>query len=191
MKISPQLIRRCTLEDRASQKELYLQLLPYIRAVCRRYAFKQTDLNDILQEAFFLIFSKIGQYDSTKGAFHSWAVRIAINSTINYNKRISINNEDEFQLQYHDHAIEPEVYKKMSNEELLALMQEMPKSYFDVFNLHVIDQYSHEEIADLLGINIALSRKRLSRARYWLRTTISEKAKVECWTDHSKSSSNG
>jgi RNA polymerase sigma-70 factor (ECF subfamily) len=191
MEISPQLIRQCKAEDRRSQKELYLQLLPYVRAVCRRYAYKQTDLKDILQEAFFLIFSKIDKYNSSKGAFHSWAVRIAINATINYNKRISISNEDEFQLQYHDNATEPEVYQRMSNEELLTLMKEMPKNYFDVFNLHVIDQYSHEEIAELLGISVALSRKRLSRARYWLRTAINKKAKGENRSVHSKSLNNG
>ena len=69
MKISPQLIRQCKTEDRRSQKELYLQLLPYIRAVCRRYAIKQSDLNDILQETFFLIFTKLHQYKTISDHF--------------------------------------------------------------------------------------------------------------------------
>ena len=190
MKISPQLIRQCKTEDRRSQKELYLQLLPYIRAVCRRYAIKQSDLNDILQETFFLIFTKLHQYKRAEGAFHSWAVRIAINTTFNYSKRISVHNEDEFQLQYHDSSTEPEAYKNMSDQELLQVMKGMPKNYFDVFNLHAIDQYSHEEIADLLGISASLSRKRLSRARYWLRNALTQKVNLNQRVCDPKSSTN-
>lgn len=179
MDISVSLIKQCKLKDRRAQKELYLQLLPYLKAVCKRYIIKQVDLNDALQESLVLIFKKIDQYDATKGAFHSWAIRIAINATFNYNKRVSINNEDEFQLNYHDVGEEPLVYKNMSDEELLRLMKKMPQSYFDVFNLFVIDCFDHEEIAKLLNISVALSRKRLSRGRYWLKNALLENAKKD------------
>ena len=135
MKISVELIKQCKLKNRRSQKELYLQLLPYLKAVCQRYIIKKIDLTDALQESFVLIFKKIDQYDVSKGAFHSWAVRIAINATFNYNKRVSVNNEDEFQLNFHDVGAEPEVYKNMSDKELFELLKNMPKNYFDVFNL--------------------------------------------------------
>jgi len=177
MDISVNLIKQCKLKDRRAQKELYLQLLPYLKAVCKRYIIKQVDLKDALQESLVLIFKKIDQYDGSKGAFHSWAIRIAINATFNYNKRVSINNEDEFQLNYHDVGEERVVYKNMSDEELFSLMKKMPKSYFDVFNLFVIDCFDHEEISKLLDISIALSRKRLSRGRYWLKNAIIENSK--------------
>ena len=178
MNISVELIKQCKLNDRRSQKELYLQLLPYLKAVCKRYIIKKEDLMDALQESLVLIFKKIDQYDSSKGSFHSWAVRIAINATFNYNRRVSVNNEDEFQLDYHDVGEEPEVFRNMSDEELFDLMKRMPRSYFEVFNLFVIDCFEHEEIANLLGISITLSRKRLSRGRYWLKNAIIKNSKI-------------
>lgn len=178
MNVSVELIKQCKVKDRRSQKELYHQLLPYLKAVCQRYIIKKVDLMDALQESFVLIFKNIDQYDSSKGPFHSWAVRIAINATFNYNKRVSVNNEDEFQLNFHDLSSEPEVFKNMSDEELFVLMKEMPKNYFDVFNLFVIDCFTHEEIAELLDISIPLSRKRLSRGRYWLKNALIKNAKI-------------
>lgn len=191
IEISSELIRRCKLEDRRSQKELYLLLLPYLRATCYRYTTKKADLKDILQEAFLLIFRKINQFDSNKGNFHSWAARIAINTTFNYNKRVSVNNEDEFKLQYHEHTVEPEVYKKLSDEELMEMMNAMPKNYFDVFNLYVIDEYQHDEIAALLKISPALSRKRLSRAKQWLVNAILKKKSASSFDIVSKSLTHG
>lgn len=179
MNISGELIKQCKLNDRRSQKELYLQLLPYLKAICQRYIIKKEDYKDALQEALVLIFKKIDGYDASKGAFHSWAVRVTINATFNYNKRVSVNNEDEFQLSFHDVSTEPEVYKNMSDEEMFELMKGMPKSYFDVFNLFVIDCYDHEEISKLLDISVPLSRKRLSRGRYWLKNAIIENSEKE------------
>lgn len=179
MKINIEIIKRCKQKDRLSQKELYLQLLPYLRAVCQRYLFQRIDLKDVLQESFVLIFKNIEKYDEAKGPFHSWASRIVINATLNYNKRNSITNEDEFQLEYHDKGAEPEAYKNMSDEDLLELLKNMPRNYFEVFNLSVIDGFEHDEIAKLLRINPALSRKRLSRARYWLKNVLVENSKVK------------
>ncbi len=188
MNISVELIKQCKLKDRRSQKELYLQLLPYLRVVCQRYIIKQTDIKDVLQESFVLIFKNIDQYDELKGAFHSWAVRITINATFNYNKRNSVINEDEFQLNYHDKGMEPEVYKNMSDDELFELLKKMPKNYFDVFNLFVIDCFDHQEISELLKISIALSRKRLSRARYWLKNEFVKNSNKNINLNYPKSS---
>jgi len=174
MKVDVDLIDRCKANERYAQNELYRLMLPFLKAVCRRYIIKNEDVNDALQESFILIFKKIDLYDTSKGSFYSWAVRITINATINYNQRISVINEEEFLPELHDTNTSPEAYLNMSNGELLEIIKRMPKEHFYVFNLYVIDCFQHQEIAELLGINVSLSRKRLSRGRSWLQQEIAK-----------------
>lgn len=169
MKIREDLITACKANNRKAQKQLYLELLPYLRAVCLRYLHQSNMVKDILQEVFLLIFKKIDQFDAEKGIFLKWAVRITINTTLNYNNRNKEKNIIEFRPIIHDTPQIPKAYYEMSDEVLLKLLKEMPKQYYEVFNMFVVDAFSHEEIAAALGINIDLSRKRLSRGRQWLK----------------------
>ena len=72
----------------------------------------------------------------------------------------------------HESKVNPTAYEKISNEEMLVWLKKMPRNYFDVFNMFVIDDFSHDEIAKLLDIDTALSRQRLSRARGWLKKRV-------------------
>lgn len=168
MNISQDLIQACKAQDRRSQKILYLELLPYLRAVSLRYMYQRDDVKDVLQEAFVLIFKNIDKYDPQKSPFHKWAVKITINATLNYNRKV-ITNQEEFVIETHDIPQIPKVLKNMSDEASIWLLKQMPLSYFEVFNLNIIDGYDHNEIAKMLNISVALSRKRLSRAREWLK----------------------
>jgi len=188
MKISTELINLCKSNDRLSQKELYLKMLPYLRAVCQRYLIEQKYLKDILQDIFTQIFKKIDQYDSKKGPFHLWAVRIVINTSINQNKRKSTSHIDEFKLEHHDIGTTPIVYQKLANDELLTVLKSMPPMYYEVFNLYVIDDFEHNEIASILAITPEASRKRLSRAKYWLRNRMGQKHKINLNQQLKKSS---
>jgi len=179
MKVDFELIDRCKSNRRNAQNELYRLLLPYLKAICRRYIIKKDDLKDVLQESFILIFNKIDRYDASKGTFYSWAVRIAINATINYNQRVSVTNEEEFKTDLHEQDTEPEAYLNLTNDELLSIIRRMPKELFYVFNLYIIDGYQHQEIAELMGISVALSRKRLSRGRNWIKDAIAKNGQVK------------
>lgn len=172
MKISEDLVNACRANNRAAQKQLYVLLLPYLRAVCLRYLHQSNMVKDILQEVFILIFKKIDQFDPNKGPFLKWAVRITINTTLNFNNRNKEKNIIEFRPVIHDIPQTPQAFYDMSDEVLLRLLRGMPKQYYEVFNLFVIDAYSHEEIATALEISVALSRKRLSRGREWLKNTF-------------------
>ena len=170
MKISQQLIKSCQAQNRAAQKELYLALLPYLRAVISRYLRDNSYEKDVLQESFVKVFKSISKYDPNKAPLKNWAARIVINTCLNYNERIIGLPAEEFITEAHDTGNEEEVkLDKITDERMLNVLKEMPKGYFEVFNLFVIDEYSHKEIAKILNIAEAVSRKKLSRAKNWLR----------------------
>lgn len=164
-----ELAKACASGDRNAQRRLYSVLMPYLNAVCQRYLHDRAEAQDVLQETFISIFKNINQFDAERSAFRTWATRIAINFCLKNNaKRQRAPQIDEFS-ELHDTPIAPEILQKLSNEDLLDWLKTMPWAFAQVFNLHAIDGFSHEEIAQILGIEPALSRQRLSRAREWLR----------------------
>ena len=168
MTISTILIDKCLNQERQAQKELYMQLLPYLKAVGIRYLKNRSLINDVLQEAFIRIFKKIEQFDKEKGDFLKWSTRITINAALSYNERVHFDSY-EFDVHLHDTGHTPEILKVFSNEMVLEFLRKMPFELYEVFNLFIIDGYSHTEISTSLEISSALSRKRLSRAREWLK----------------------
>jgi RNA polymerase sigma factor (sigma-70 family) len=144
-------------------------LLPYLRAIAKRYLRNDTFWKDVLQESFVKIFKHISQYNYNKGTIQSWSAKIVINTCLNYNSRISQNSFEELSLSDYQLAASTSVSQSLSDEELLIILKQMPESYFEVFNLYVIDGFDHQEIAQILGIDAALSRQRLTRAKNWLR----------------------
>lgn len=167
MQIDDDLIRSCIANNRVAQKQLYGLLLPYLRAVANRYLRDNSYIKDALQESFVKIFKNVGKYDSQRASFPSWAAKITINSCLNYNLRVIGAPKDEFVVETHQPIVRS-FDEKWSTEELLLILKRMPEVYFQVYNLFVIDGYAHEEIATMLGISEALSRKRLSRGRAWI-----------------------
>lgn len=179
MQINLNLIQSCKSQNRLAQKQLYQLLLPYLRAVASRYLRDTSFVKDVLQESFVKIFRYIDRYDPNKAPFDKWAAKIVVNDSLNYNKRVIGTPNEEFDTTKHDIICLPQVMKNLSDEHLLFILKQMPKNYFEVFNLFVIDGYKHDEIAEMLDIAEALSRKRLSRAREWLKKTFRDKNQVE------------
>lgn len=172
MEITIALIYRCTSNDRLAQKQLYATLLPYLNIICQRYLNNASDIRDVLQESFISIFKNIKQYDASKSGFKTWATRITINRCLKNNIRGKKSRTQELIIPLHEETTAPDILKKLSDEELLIWFKKMPEQYFQVFNLFVIDGFSHQEIAKILNIEEALSRKRLSRSRVWLKKRI-------------------
>ena len=172
MHIDHRIIKSCVAQNRGAQKQMYILLLPYLRAISTRYLKDTSYVKDVLQESFVKIFSSIEKYDETKGAIKSWAARIVINCCYNYNERIIGDSTEEFDTEEHNIVCFPELVKDISDHKILSLLKQMPIGYYEVFNLYIIEGYSHEEIANILEINEALSRKRMSRARAWVKKTF-------------------
>ncbi len=168
MEVKKECILGCLKGEHNAQRELYDLLIPYLNAICGRYLKDTSHRQDILQEAFILIFNKIEQFDDQKGEFHSWTSRILINLSIKHNRSSKARFYSQIETEKNSPIVSPEVLDQLSNEELVRFLRTMPPKYYEVFNLFIIDGFTHEEIAEMLQIKVSLSRKRLARARVWL-----------------------
>ncbi|MCC7245231.1 MAG: sigma-70 family RNA polymerase sigma factor [Saprospiraceae bacterium] len=168
MLVNSTLIDACIGQDRAAQRQLYEELLPYLRAIANRYLRNPSWWKDALQESYVKIFRNISQYEHEKASFQHWAAKIVINTCLNYNQRNKGNSLVEFVLNLHDFPVDPSITQYYSDEFLLQILKCLPDGYFEVVNLHVIEGFSHQEIGQMLGIQEALSRQKLARARAWL-----------------------
>jgi RNA polymerase sigma-70 factor (ECF subfamily) len=175
-----QLIENCKIDDTKAQSELYKLFSSKLFAICLKYSRSYVEAEDNLQDAFITIFDKIEQYKN-KGSFEGWLKRITVNTALQRyrnEKVFDILNEntiEDVELEVEDSAV--------SIDYLLQIIQELPNRYRLVFNLYVLDGYSHKEIANMLNINIGTSKSNLARARQILKQTI-ENHKI---TQHSQS----
>lgn len=164
-----QLILDCQKKNIKAQEQLFRLFSSKLFAVCLKYSRNYEEAQDNLQDGFMMIFDKIGQF-SFKGSFEGWAKRLMINNALQYYRKenfLKIINEeiaDEEVVEIDDAHI--------SLDYLLGIIQELPDRYRLVFNLYVIDNYAHKEIAELLNISIGTSKSNLSRARAILKQKI-------------------
>lgn len=168
MKIENSTIQECKKYNPQAQKLVYDTLLPYLNSICKRYLTDLQSRNDVLQESFIKIFTKINQFDPNKGEFRSWSARIVINACIQHSNKTISRKETALSSVEYQIPINPDIIERLSNEEILMVLQKMPKDFYQVFNLYIVDGFSHDEIAKMLEIKTSLSRKRLGRAREWI-----------------------
>tara|TARA_R110002049_G_scaffold307520_1_gene508222 strand:+ start:33260 stop:33811 length:552 start_codon:yes stop_codon:yes gene_type:complete len=164
-----QLIENCKNNDTKAQGELYKLFSSKLFSICLKYSRNYAEAEDNLQDAFLTIFSKIEQYKH-KGSFEGWIKRITVNTVMQRYRK-----EKVFEIVNEDIAEEVVVEIEedtISMDFLLQSIQQLPDRYRLVFNLYVLDGYSHKEIAEMLTINIGTSKSNLARARQQLKETI-------------------
>ena len=177
--IIKELIDGCKKGNTKSQEQIYRLLAPKLFAVCLKYSRSYEEAQDNLQDGFLLIFDKIKQFNN-KGSFEGWAKRVLINFILQQYRKQSI-----FEIVSENYPEEVEVEVEEENislDFLTRIIQELPDRYRLVFNLYVLDNYEHKEIAALLEITESTSKSNLSRARKILKEKIEihqrEKLKV-------------
>ena len=166
-----QLIDDCKNNNRKAQEQLYRLYSPKLFAVCLKYSRNYAEAQDNLQDGFILIFKKIEQF-SFKGSFEGWLKRVMINNVLQQYRNqtfLSLVNEDVAE----DYEVEIEE-DNISMDYLLKIIQELPDRYRLVFNLYVIDGFSHADIAEMLTINVGTSKSNLARARMILKEKIEQ-----------------
>lgn len=166
-----QLINDCKNNNIKAQEQLYRQFSPKLFSVCLKYSRSYVEAQDHLQDGFLLIFEKIGQF-AFKGSFDGWLKRVVVNNILQQYRSTSF-------LSLVNEPIEAEVEieietDEISTEFLMKIIQELPERYKLVFNLNVIDGYSHQEIADSLKISVGTSKSNLSRAKAILKEKIEQ-----------------
>ena len=170
------IIKRCKKGELKAQEELYRLFAGKLFAVSLKYSRNYQEAEDNLQEAFITIFKKIEQYKN-KGSFEGWMKRITINTALQTYRRQTV-----FRI-IDENAIEESEEVNLREEEvsldfLLKIIQELPDRYRMVFNLYVLDGYSHKEIAKLLNISVGTSKSNLARARQNLKEKLEESKKL-------------
>lgn len=165
------LINGCLKDDRRMQEELYRRFSPRMYAVCLRYAGNAEEAQDILQEGFIKVFKKLDSFRS-EGSFEGWVRRIFVNTAIEHFRRkkylmpVTEREENTIEGKYLS------VLDNLAAADIMALVQELSPGYRTVFNMYVVEGYSHKEIGDILGISEGTSKSQLSRAKVILQDMV-------------------
>jgi len=174
-----ELIKGCLKKDSNCEKELFLRYASRMLGVCQRYARDAEDAEDILQDAFIKVFYKMQQFKQ-EGSFEGWIRRIVINTALKkysltrYHKETGISESTDVA----ENIREPNAFTNLSEKDILALINGLPDGYRVVFNLYVIEGFSHDEIAELLHIQAGTSRSQLVKARQLLQKQINDIQKI-------------
>lgn len=164
-----QILEGCRRLNRSSQQRLYTLFYNYAMTIARRYMGDQENAEEVVNDAFFKVFTKLDYY-SNELPFRFWLRRIVINTAID-RLRSALNVQPSAELQsWHDVASENGIVEDLTREQILGMMDHLPPAYRTVFNLFVVDGHTHEEIGEMLGINVGTSKSNLARARQHLKT---------------------
>ncbi|HEY6159610.1 MAG TPA: RNA polymerase sigma factor [Bacteroidia bacterium] len=166
------LIEGCISGKREFQELLYRQYSGKMLAICCRYVRSREEAEDIAQEAFVKVFRNIHTFQRL-GPLENWIKRIMVNTALAYlrKQKRGIDFADIDHVKHHPHS-EQDTLSDINAKDLVALVQNLPSGYRAVFNLFVMEGYSHEEIAAMLGISEGTSKSQLAKARNWLKKNI-------------------
>ncbi|CAM4324817.1 RNA polymerase sigma-70 factor, ECF subfamily [Pedobacter westerhofensis] len=176
MKLTPSntindLLEGCKAGDRKMQELLYRQTASKLLAVCMRYARDRMEAEDVLQLGYIRIFQKIKEYRGD-GSFEGWMRKVMVNCAIeSYRRNLRTLNIVPIEEGY-EQPSEGFDFSRLGMQDLLALIQKLADGYRIVFNMYIIEGYSHKEIAATLGISEGASKSQLSRARAILKEEI-------------------
>ncbi len=166
-----QLVEGCKIESRAAQKEVFSKLYSKLLSVCMRYADNSDEAKDTLQNGFIKVFKSIENYKGD-GSFEGWIKRIVVNTAIdNYRRKkvkpLVVDTEltDRVGDDMEDSKEEMSIYQQIPTSAVLEAVQDLSPAYQTVFNLYVMEGYTHIEISELLNISVGTSKSNLSKAR--------------------------
>jgi RNA polymerase sigma factor (sigma-70 family) len=166
--------------ERASQKKLYQLYYGYAMSICLRYSRTKEEAVEILNDGFLKVFTKIGKYDPSR-SFKGWLRRILINTAVDaYRQNHKHYYAEDISVLEHE-VVEGTVLDQMNYEALTQMIQQLSPAYRTVFNLYVIDGFTHEEIAGQLHISVGTSKSNLSKARANLQSRIKKIIPDEYW----------
>lgn len=180
MDTEERMISGCRDGTRRAQSELYKRFAPKMFGVCLRYSRRREEAEDILQDGFLKVFSRIAQFGG-KGSFEGWIRRIMVNTAINHyhaslkQQFILVENIEEMSVADDSNSADYQMVKGKSNidaTQLMNLIQELPDGYRMVLNLHVFEGYNHKEIGEMLSISDNTSKSQLSKARKYLKKLL-------------------
>lgn len=165
------LISACIQKERWAQKKLYESHYGKMMGVCLRYANSKDDAQDILHEGFIKVFKNLAKYQ-VGTSLNAWIRRIMVNTSIDFYRKSVRKRTEDIEQAYDLSVNDADAISQMTEEEILKSVQTLSPAYRTVFNLYVIEGFSHKEIADQLGITESTSRSNLVKARTKLKAIM-------------------
>lgn len=162
------IIEGCIRKKEKYQELLYKKFFGYALSVALIYNHQRSDALEVVNDSFVKVFSNIGKYDPSK-PFHGWLRKIVINTSIDNLRR---NNKNHLHVEAEKYSIPDETPNAISHlaaQEIIEILNQLPHFHKTVFCLFELEGYSHEEIAQQLGIPASSSRVYLTRAKQQLR----------------------
>ncbi|MFC0774587.1 MULTISPECIES: RNA polymerase sigma factor [Terrimonas] len=177
-------IRGCTLNKRESQKKIYSSFYGYAMSICHRYTNHEEDATEILNDGFLKVFVEIYRfkpaYTDTVSSFKGWLRKIMIYTAIDhFRKNHKHQMTSELNESYmHLPATDEDSFSKIAYEEIINAIKRLTPGYRTVLNLFIIEGFSHEEIANQLGISVGTSKSNLAKARKQLQKILSHQNEI-------------
>ena len=168
-----ELIQECLANNRTAQRQLFEIYAPKMIIVCRRYVRLDTEAEDVMQEAFVKIFRNLKSFNF-EGSFEGWVRKIMINTSLKYISKKHFQNESTTLSEVNEESVEPEILYKLNEEDIMDLIRSLPDGYRHVFNMYIIEGYSHKEIASMVDIEESTSRSYLTRAKDFLKSKLTQ-----------------
>jgi len=168
------LVKKCLKGDARAQRALFEKFAPKMLGVCLRYAKSTEQAEDVLQDGFVKVFTKLSNY-SGNGSLEGWIRRIIVNTALdeirrNVKFKDNVNVDDvDYKLELNSHIVEG-----LAADDLMKIVNDLPDGYRVVFNMFAIEGYSHKEIAVQLNISENTSKSQYSRARAYLKVKLEE-----------------
>ena len=163
-----QLLKDCLKLKPEAQRMLYEHFAPSMLGVCFRYTKSMSDAEEVLQEGFVKVFSRLSQFKGD-GELGGWIRKIMVNTALTY---LKTNQKYRYDLSYDEmplHLVSTEnPAVDLQTKELAELIRQLPTGFQTIFNLYAVEGYKHAEIASMLGINEGTSRSQYARARILL-----------------------
>jgi RNA polymerase sigma factor (sigma-70 family) len=172
MEFSKEQFELCKQNDARAQKDLYYLFKSKIMGLCRRYTKNREEAEDVYQETFIRVFQNIYQLNEA-ATVEPWIKRIAVNTAVNYYHKNKRHHHYEDYLDHDGQSDEHELLlSQLTDQSLIEVINSLPDGYRIVFNLNVVEGYSHAEIGELLKISEVTSRSQLNRAKQALKNKL-------------------
>jgi RNA polymerase sigma-70 factor (ECF subfamily) len=178
--MTQELIAGCIEGNRTAQRLLYEHFHPIMMGVCLRYAGNRDEALEIMNAGFLKVFRHIKKFDPEIGVLEAWVRRIITNTAIDHYRKV-VRRERTADLDSKVHQIrslEQGAVESLTTEEIMECVQKLSPAYRTVFNLYVVDGYSHVEIAKKLGISEGTSKSNLAKARMRLQQMLERMNRV-------------
>lgn len=171
------IVEGCVKNDRKYQQILYKQTFTKVMGACLRYSSNYDEAMDFVQDGYLKVFENIGSYKPS-GSLTSWVKRIVVNNLIDSLRKASKVHFSDMQLEGADDSdaeLERIAAKEKNARRIVELLQDLSPAYRTVFNMYVVEDLSHNEIADRLGISVGTSKSNLAKAKMRLKQMFIDK----------------